>query len=97
VGSPQRQELGNTIQSEAELEKLTKLATDRAKVIKEKIGDGGNCYGAGRPGQCCQTCDDVKRLYEHVGWKFKPQGILQCMSESYLTTLKEQFAEVSII
>lgn len=92
-GNPEQISLGDSVKSEAELEKLIKESNARAEVIKEKIGKCGNCYGAGRPGECCQTCDDVKRAYDRVGWRFKSQGILQCSSESYLTTLKEQFAE----
>eukprot|EP00978_Attheya_sp_CCMP212_P026171 scaffold85642_cov63-Attheya_sp.AAC.1 len=28
----------------------------------------GSCYGAGEEGDCCQTCDDVKRMYTLKGW-----------------------------
>lgn len=28
----------------------------------------GSCYSAGDPGQCCNTCDEVKSAYERKGW-----------------------------
>jgi hypothetical protein len=92
-GSPEQASLGDSVRSEADLEQLIKKNAERAEVIKQQIGKCGNCYGAGQPGECCQTCDDVKRAYDRMGWRFKPQGILQCTSEAYLTTLKEEFSE----
>ena len=88
-GIPERHELGNTIRTEEELAELTKLATF------EKPADPkcGNCYGAGSKGQCCNTCDEVKRAYEKLGWRFKTQGVSQCSSESFLENMKDQFAE----
>lgn len=88
-----RSDIGNTIQSEKQLEELTKEKMEANRVVKEKIGECGNCYGAGTKGQCCQTCQDVKDAYERIGWRFKPQGITQCASEAFLTNMNEQFAE----
>jgi hypothetical protein len=93
TGLAEQSELGHSIRSEAELENLIKANNEKLEVIKRQIGSCGNCYGAGSPGQCCQTCEDVKRAYEKSGWRFKPTGILQCQSEAYLTTLKEEYAE----
>jgi endoplasmic reticulum-Golgi intermediate compartment protein 3 len=28
----------------------------------------GSCYGAGEEGECCNTCEDVKRAYKRKGW-----------------------------
>jgi len=28
----------------------------------------GDCYGAGEDGECCNTCDDVKRVYRRKQW-----------------------------
>jgi endoplasmic reticulum-Golgi intermediate compartment protein 3 len=99
-GQPEKQELGNSVQTEAELEELVKQQQgssrqqqEKAQLMKQQIGECGNCYGAGSPGQCCQTCDQVKAAYQRVGWRFKPHGILQCASEAYLSNMKEQFAE----
>jgi hypothetical protein len=90
-GFPEKQELGNSVKTEEELEALTKQALE--PTVKQTVGDCGNCYGAGSPGQCCQTCSDVKGAYQRVGWRFKPHGITQCASEAYLANMKEQFAE----
>ena len=43
-----------------------------------------SCYGAERmPGQCCNTCEDVRRAYESKGWSFKitDVSIIQCAKE----------------
>lgn len=29
----------------------------------------GSHYGAGEDGECCNTCDDVKRAYSRKGWQ----------------------------
>eukprot|EP00600_Ochromonadales_sp_CCMP1393_P000950 CAMPEP_0174978192 /NCGR_PEP_ID=MMETSP0004_2-20121128/14050_1 /TAXON_ID=420556 /ORGANISM="Ochromonas sp., Strain CCMP1393" /LENGTH=375 /DNA_ID=CAMNT_0016229503 /DNA_START=137 /DNA_END=1264 /DNA_ORIENTATION=+ len=92
-GFPEKQELGNTVKTEAELEDLAKEKISQDNLVKQKIGDCGNCYGAGTPGQCCQTCQDVKQAYQRVGWRFKPHGISQCASEAFMNNMKEQFAE----
>lgn len=94
TGSPQRQELGNTVRTENQLEQVAKDSVEKAQaIIKQQIGDCGNCYGAGDRGQCCNTCQDVKDAYARLGWRFKPQGIVQCNSEAMMINLKEQFAE----
>ena len=49
-GFPEKQELGNTVRTEAELEELVKQQKEAEKqpgFIKTAIGDCGNCYGAG--------------------------------------------------
>lgn len=44
----------------------------------------GSCYGAEMmKGECCQTCDEVRRTYERRGWTLdiNDVGIKQCASE----------------
>jgi hypothetical protein len=43
----------------------------------------GDCYGAGENGECCDTCDDVRRAYRRKGWTIKPgdTSITQCERE----------------
>jgi len=53
----------------------------------------GNCYGAGVEGQCCQTCDEVRVLYEKAGWLFKAQEVKQCQKEITLETMKDALAD----
>jgi hypothetical protein len=92
--TPEKVELGNTVRTEAQLEAAAKESVLKAQaVIKEQIGSCGNCYGAGRKGECCNTCQDVKDAYARLGWRFKPQGIIQCNSEAMMVNLKEQYAE----
>ena len=38
----------------------------------------GDCYGAGDEGECCPTCDDVKRAYQRRGWHVDIKTIQQC-------------------
>mmetsp|Transcript_18496 Transcript_18496/g.25450 ORF Transcript_18496/g.25450 Transcript_18496/m.25450 type:complete len:406 (-) Transcript_18496:139-1356(-) len=39
----------------------------------------GSCYGAGDEGECCNTCDDVKRAYQRKGWHLKDiHTVKQC-------------------
>lgn len=42
-----------------------------------------SCYGAGDPGACCHTCDDVRRAYEKRGWMFdvRNPSFIQCGSD----------------
>lgn len=93
LGSAEQAELGHTLLNEAQLEAITKETEAVTKRAQEQIGKCGNCYGAGRPGQCCNTCQSVRDSYERLGWVFKPQGIIQCSTEAYITTLREQYAE----
>lgn len=41
----------------------------------------GDCYGAGEPGQCCNTCDEVRSLYRSRGWGFSGEAVAQCREE----------------
>ena len=39
----------------------------------------GSCYGAGDVGECCNTCDDVKRAYHRKHWHVPDvTAIVQC-------------------
>eukprot|EP00981_Chlorochromonas_danica_P012319 scaffold4815_cov184-Ochromonas_danica.AAC.7 len=93
VGEAEQTELGNTLLTEAQLETINKESEAVKASAAARIGQCGNCYGAGRTGQCCQTCQEVKDAYERLGWVFHPQGVLQCSTEAYLTTLREQYAQ----
>jgi len=58
----------------------------------EKV-ECGLCYGAGHPGECCNTCDQVKAAYERKGWRLRLAGIPQCQREAFRQTMTEQFSE----
>jgi endoplasmic reticulum-Golgi intermediate compartment protein 3 len=93
-GDAEKHELGDSIQSEKELEILSaehSHLTDATQgVTRPKCG---NCYGAGKEGECCNTCDSVKDAYERIGWRFTTAGIAQCESENFIKNLRDQFAE----
>jgi hypothetical protein len=71
-----KQELGDTVKTEAELETLAKtdqtLIKEHVPVVKTAASICGNCFGAGSPGQCCETCDEVNNklifylLFSHL-------------------------------
>lgn len=45
--------------------------------------DCGSCYGAGEDGECCNTCEDVKRAYQRKGWHLKDVAtVKQCLHEA---------------
>lgn len=93
-GLPQRHDVGDTIISEAQLTAdYEKTHSNKKKSETPSSSDCGNCYGAGLPGQCCESCDDVKKAYARVGWRFKPHEVLQCQKEAFLDTLHDQYAE----
>lgn len=42
----------------------------------------GSCMGAGKDGQCCNTCAQVKAAYEKLGWMLlQPAEVPQCVRE----------------
>lgn len=53
-------------------------------VVKEEeeivvVVDCGSCYGAGDEGECCNTCDDVKRAYHRKSWHIPDVTVIsQC-------------------
>eukprot|EP00300_Choanocystis_sp_HF-7_P028686 c34544_g1_i1.p1 GENE.c34544_g1_i1~~c34544_g1_i1.p1 ORF type:complete len:400 (+),score=106.00 c34544_g1_i1:48-1247(+) len=48
----------------------------------------GDCYGAGLEGECCNTCEDVRRAYAQKGWVFnRNQNIVQCNQEALKESL----------
>eukprot|EP00568_Trieres_chinensis_P013811 CAMPEP_0183296312 /NCGR_PEP_ID=MMETSP0160_2-20130417/3924_1 /TAXON_ID=2839 ORGANISM="Odontella Sinensis, Strain Grunow 1884" /NCGR_SAMPLE_ID=MMETSP0160_2 /ASSEMBLY_ACC=CAM_ASM_000250 /LENGTH=401 /DNA_ID=CAMNT_0025457915 /DNA_START=116 /DNA_END=1318 /DNA_ORIENTATION=- len=38
----------------------------------------GSCYGAADEGECCNTCDDVKRAYQARSWHIDITKVSQC-------------------
>lgn len=83
-----KESLGNTLTSEDHI-------LDGENISPESTGGSkcGNCYGAGRPGECCNTCDDVKRAYKRQGWSIKIHEVEQCQALASAESLKEQYAE----
>ncbi|CAM9207679.1 unnamed protein product [Hapterophycus canaliculatus] len=44
--------------------------------------DGCNCYGAGIDGECCRTCEDVRKAYRRRGWKLDVTAVPACAQEA---------------
>lgn len=83
----ERHQLGNTVRENKDLEALSKeVEIDREKGC-------GNCYGAGIENECCTTCEDVRRAYDRLGWRFRKQDIAQCLHEAFLETEEDKDAE----
>jgi len=69
-------------------EKTLNASLDGDGVVKQKkrrIKDNecGSCYGAGQEGECCNTCEDVRRAYKLRGWVLHDSDeIEQCKKEN---------------
>ncbi|KAL9183244.1 hypothetical protein ACHAXT_005031 [Thalassiosira profunda] len=75
IGRKSRFELGGTLIREDQLDALQKAkegeSLGEAGGGEEEADDEedcGSCYGAGNEGECCNTCDDVKRAYRRKQW-----------------------------
>lgn len=55
----------------------------------------GSCYGAEMdPGQCCNTCAEVREAYRRRGWAVRETlKVSQCANDHYLEELKAQRGE----
>lgn len=93
-GEPVKHELGGSMLSEKELQEATDEHAKRKLSVDTSIKNGcGNCYGAGSPGECCNTCEEVRLAYERIGWRFNTAGIAQCETEVFMKNMRDQFAE----
>ena len=73
----------HTHQFQSEMDKLSAESKNNGKGENEEEADDeeecGSCYGAGDPGECCNTCDDVKRAYRRKSWHIQNLSeISQC-------------------
>ncbi len=88
TGDRRKLEQGSTLLHEHHLEEtLEAMEANMAKTEPPQPDDDedagcGTCYGAGDEGECCDTCDDVKRAYKRKGWHLSnPHAIKQCARE----------------
>jgi endoplasmic reticulum-Golgi intermediate compartment protein 3 len=94
-GVPNQHILGNTIKSEDMiLQKHTEPGAEplSSEEILKQV-KCGNCYGAGYANECCNTCDDVKRVYGRMGWRFKKYEVDQCHREILRQSLLEEHSD----
>lgn len=80
---------GEALEAKQAMMRMDKEAGEGGGEGEDDGGDGGkeweteeeecgDCYGAGDEGECCPTCDDVKRAYQRKGWHIDLKGIKQC-------------------
>jgi len=84
IGDAKPHAVGNSIRTEEEVKALAKLPD-----VSPSEANCGNCYGSAPAGTCCNTCQDVRDAYANIGWRFKPQDVLQCRREAALETLHD--------
>ncbi len=89
IGKKSRFEMGDTVRTVNQLEEIggkiglenvNKDGQSAAAADEEEYEEEcGSCYGAGEEGECCNTCDDVKRAYQRKGWLFEHEmEVRQC-------------------
>lgn len=84
VGQKTQIELGSTLLSSNELERELE-SVEEVEEEEEEIIECGDCYGAGEEGECCNTCEDVKKAYRRMGWYLKDlSSVKQCHKEAKL-------------
>lgn len=90
VGRRTKLELGSTLLQEGQ---LIEHATQTGKLLNDNENENnkdsateeacGSCYGAGEEGECCDTCEDVRRAYKRRGWVIRDDmEIVQCKKKS---------------
>lgn len=91
IGRRSKLEQGSTLLHEEHLKaELEKLVGDGSSVSSDEASEDeeacGSCYGAGEEGECCSTCDDVKRAYNRKGWHLQDlEALTQCKKEGKVT------------
>jgi len=89
IGNKEKLELGSTLKTEEDLvgvaEEDGKIKDgDEEDASEENEEKCGSCYGAGEEGECCNTCEDVRRAYKSKGWVLRQERgvtIEQCEGE----------------
>ena len=63
---------GDTLKNEADLHRL------QSDTESGPAGPAcGDCYGAGKGDECCNSCLQVRLAYQRKGWSFDPKTIKQ--------------------
>jgi endoplasmic reticulum-Golgi intermediate compartment protein 3 len=86
IGQRSKLELGSTLKNERQLieyaASLGKIGEVEGTADSDADTSCGSCYGAGEEGECCNTCEDVRRAYKRRGWVIKDDlEILQCKKQ----------------
>mmetsp|Transcript_23393 Transcript_23393/g.55734 ORF Transcript_23393/g.55734 Transcript_23393/m.55734 type:complete len:388 (-) Transcript_23393:252-1415(-) len=95
-----KQRLDERGRSVAEAEREHDIHSNKSRVNDVLSGQAqevaavscGSCYGAEEnPGDCCNTCDEVRDAYRKRGWAFlNMDHISQCKDEQFLVKLQEE-------
>eukprot|EP00934_Nitzschia_sp_Nitz4_P001586 Nitzschia sp. Nitz4//scaffold62_size106224//104308//105701//NITZ4_004376-RA/size106224-augustus-gene-0.107-mRNA-1//-1//CDS//3329555916//1586//frame0 len=92
LGKKKKLEQGSTLLEEGHLKaELESLLASKEDGDDEPVEvECGSCYGAGDEGECCQTCDDVKRAYNRKGWHLTDvESVEQCKGEQAKNSKEE--------
>jgi len=94
IGERTKLELGSTLLTEDSLKDIAvatgALDAGEFPYVRREL-QCGSCYGAGEEGECCETCDDVKRAYGVMGWVIEDYtAIEQCKNQ---LTSKDEHGE----
>uniref|UniRef100_A0A7S4IKK9 Endoplasmic reticulum vesicle transporter C-terminal domain-containing protein n=1 Tax=Odontella aurita TaxID=265563 RepID=A0A7S4IKK9_9STRA len=90
IGRKSKFELGGTFADERSLRDMGKEELgleDEKEEVEGTASDSsdedecGDCYGAGEEGECCNTCDDVKRAYQRRSWHIDLAKVKQCRKD----------------
>lgn len=72
IGEAVKDSIGNSLKQESDLMVGGTAEDHRAAMNFSQCGD---CYGAGAPGECCNTCDDVRNAFNRKNWILRQHGI----------------------
>lgn len=93
IGESQKHEARGTLKRTDDLLKEKERAIQEGRPADPEAmrpGVCGDCYGAGQPGQCCNTCEDVRAAYRTKGWNFNMATVTQCAREGFYGDIKAQ-------
>lgn len=88
IGRKEKLELGSTLKSEEDfvvaIEEDGKIVESGEEAPEAEEEKCGSCYGAGEEGECCNTCEDVRRAYKQRGWILRDElnTVDQCKGQT---------------
>jgi endoplasmic reticulum-Golgi intermediate compartment protein 3 len=97
IGSTERGERGALTNQKDLMKEKQRAIADGRPIAAAMSNSGaatngmcGDCYGAGGPNQCCNTCEEVRTLYKRKGWQFNMDGVEQCKREGFFGDITAQ-------
>lgn len=66
---------------------------EAAETTTKKTDECGSCYGAGEEGECCDTCEDVKRVYKRRGWVLRDVHTIQVCADEETAEKASQLSD----